>query len=176
VADYITPIIGLASMAAAAIADKRKKQQEKGDNLADTAYNIKMQEAERLGAPGAQYLQEAHNTLVSNHRIDRTPVDYGQGLGLIGKGIAGNADGIGKLFGSSNASTLANDPIYNAPGTVPDLYTGSLNYPQATGNSYQLGGDLQLPSSAPSVADVGGAAPQLSAPDWGSLNLDDLEE
>lgn len=164
-ADYITPLIGLASMAAAAIADKKKKQQEKGDNLADTAYNIKMQEAEKLGAPGAQYLQEAHNALTSNHRIDRTPVNYGQGLGLIGKGIAGNADGIGKMFGSSNASTLANDPIYNAPNTVPDLYSGQLSLPAATGNDYQLGGDLQLP-----------AASSANMPDWGSLNLDDLEE
>jgi len=174
VADYITPIIGLASMAAAALADKKKKQQEKGDNLADTAYNIKMQEAEKLGAPGAQYLQEAHNALVSNHRIDRTPVDYGQGLGLIGKGLAGNMPSPGG--GNGGAEQLNSNPIYNAPGTVPDLYTGSLNYPQATGNNYQLGGNLQLPSSSPSVADVGGAAPQLSAPDWGSLKLDDLEE
>lgn len=179
-ADYITPLVGVAATAAAILADKKKKEQLKADNLQDTAYNIKMQEAEKLGAPGAQYLQEAHNALVGNQRIDRTGVDYGQALGLLGKGIAGNADSIGKgisgLFGDSASDVLNNDPLYNAPGTVPDLYTGTLNYPAATGNSYQLGGDLQLPSSKPSVASVGGDAPQLTAPDWGALNLSDLEE
>jgi hypothetical protein len=162
VADYITPIIALAGMAASALADKKKKTQEKSDNRADTAYNIRMQEAESLGAPGAQFEQEAHNANVANSRIDRTPVNYGQSLSLLGKGI-GNNFVPSTANGGAGDEVLGGNGIYNAPNTVPDLYTGTLNMPQPTGNDYQLGGDLQLPAAS-------------VQPDWGKLKLDDLDE
>jgi hypothetical protein len=156
-ADYVSAITGLASMVASALAQKHAKAQEKADTRADTAYDIAMENAASLGAPGARYMQQAHDARVHNQRLDRIPIDYGRGLELIGRSAAG------ALGGSSSGNDGA--------GRTPDV-NAALS--QSVPNS-QLDYTLQLPKSngplyptgaSPHVAPV----PQLVAPNWDELD------
>lgn len=166
-ADYVSGLIGLASMVAQALAHKKKIQQEKSDTKADARYDIAMQNAAALGAPGASYTAQAHNALVHNHRLDREPVDYGKALGLLGHSIpslGGSSSGNGGAGQTPAVSSALSAPLPNS----------------------QLDYTPQLPAADKPIYDYGGASsdamgaplyqPQLTAPDWKSLNLDDLQE
>lgn len=163
-ADYVSAITGLASMVASAIAQKHKIKQEKQDNRQDTAYDIAMENAASLGAPGAHYQMQAHDALTHNHRLDRIPIEYGKGLELLGKSLPG-------LGGSSGNDGAGRTPAVNdalsrdAPQSKLD-YT--LQLPETNSPIYPQG-------SSPSVTGQVGA-PELDefrAPNWKELEIGD---
>ena len=154
-ADYASAIMGLASMAASALAHKHKIKQEKQDTRADTAYDIQMENAAALGGPGARYMQQAHDALTHNKRLDREPVDYGQGLQLLRHSLPGVGN---DLLGGSKSPDASAKPV---PDTQLD-YT--LKLPESNGPLY------------PSGVHPLGVNTTLDAPDWSKLRLDDLED
>lgn len=166
-ADYgsiIQGVVGLASMAASALAKKHHDKQQQDD----TRYDIQMENAMRLGAPGAQYQKQWHDMKLDQRR---TPVDYGQGLNMLGHGIAGAFSNGKGADASANESTLANDPVYQAPGLPSHLDT-SLQLPHDNGPMYPQGSSPSI-QYVPDQPGGGSSSQQLSAPDWQSLKLDD---
>lgn len=158
-ADYASAIIGLAGMVAQALAHKKAIKQEKQDTRRDTSYDIAMENAASLGAPGARYQQQAHDALTHNSRLNRIPVDYGASLGMLGHSLAGAFDGSGSDADAALAKPLPNaqlDYTLQLPGKTPAQ------------NPIYPGG------SSPSVTGTVGA-PQidLRAPNWNALKLDE---
>lgn len=166
-ADYVSALTGLASMVAQAVAHKHKIKQEKADTRADTAYDIAMENAMSLGSPSARYMSQAHDALTHNHRLDREPINYGQGLSLLGRSLP-------NLGGGSGNDGAGHTPEVNA-ALSRELPSSQLDY---TLNMPKAGAPIYPGGSHPSVTGQVGA-PELSefrAPDWNALKLDDWEE
>lgn len=163
-ADYVSALTGLAAMVAETIAQKHAKAQQKKDTRQDTAYDIGMENAASLGAPGARYQMQAHDALTHNHRLDRIPIDYGKALGLL-------AHSVPKLGGDSGNDGAGRTPEVNSLLSRPDLPSQldtTLQMPQGNSPLYPQG-------SSPSVTGQVGA-PELSefrAPNWKELEIGD---
>jgi hypothetical protein len=142
-------------MVASAMAAKKAKAQKRADTRADTSYDIAMENAASLGAPGAQYMQQAHDAIVANKRLDRIPIKYGKGLELLGRSVASFGDSDGN---DGAGRTPEMDAALSQPDPESQLdYT--LRLPQTNGPIYPSG-------ASPHVAHV----PDLVAPNWKELD------
>lgn len=157
-ADYASAIIGLAGMVAQALAHKKAIKQERQDTRRDTSYDIAMENAASLGAPGARYQQQAHDALTHNSRLNRIPVDYGASLGMLGHSLAGAFDG-------SSSGDAANGALSKP---LPNAQLDYTLTPPDVGHPIYPGG------SSPSVTgQVGAPEIDLRAPNWNALKLDE---